>query len=78
MLDYDSSTDLWKILWDGNQNQEWIPRIYLLFLTEDPLNHAQRVKAAVQGRADTEAQMVKHLPKNLTFKVLRTLRGKHA
>jgi hypothetical protein len=76
MLEYNSSTDLWKIVWESSNREEWIPRIYLLFLTEDPVNHAHRVKAAIQGRTDTEAKMVIRTMSNIS--VLRIVRGKYA
>lgn len=78
MVDYDPSTENWKIIWDDKKTEEWIPRLYLLFLTEDPRNHAKRIKAAFEERKQAESKMVFSASIQFTIKVPGIICGKYA
>ncbi|CAH0560322.1 unnamed protein product [Brassicogethes aeneus] len=55
VLDYDKQLSLWTVLTlDGLQRSYTVPRIYLMFKAEDPINFGMRVKAALDLRFDAE------------------------
>lgn len=56
VLDYLPEKKAYKVLTlDGLQRTYEIPRIYLMFKAEDPMVFAQRIKAAVDLRNQTES-----------------------
>jgi hypothetical protein len=58
MNDYDDKTNRYQITWEDSQQNQWIPRLDLLFLSEDPFLFAKRLGYAHSARRDSEALMV--------------------
>lgn len=55
VTDYDSDTKLWTVLTlDGRQKIYRLPRFYIMFYAEDPINFVNRIKAMLTLRAETE------------------------
>lgn len=48
-------------LWSPVGRAEWIPRIRLLFIAEDPRVFVERIKFALRWRESTEALILYHL-----------------
>lgn len=48
-------------LWSPVGAPEWIPRIRLLFMAEDPRVFVERIKFALRWRESTEALILYHL-----------------
>lgn len=48
-------------LWSPVGTVEWIPRIRLLFIAEDPRVFVERIKFALRWRESTEALILYHL-----------------
>nr|CAI5840362.1 unnamed protein product [Callosobruchus analis] len=55
VTDYNFETKKWIVLTlDGLQRTFEVPRLYVMFKAEDPMNFAERVKAAIKLRYDSE------------------------
>ncbi len=57
MIEYNPQNNHYKVVWEGETPSEasWIPRIYLLFLSEDPFVFAQRIASAIKSKKEAEA-----------------------
>ena len=58
MTEYEEPTNRYLVKWDDTKVEEWLPRIHILFLSEDPFLFVERVNAAVQSRKEAESMMV--------------------
>lgn len=71
VTNYDFDLKLWAILTlDGLQRQLQMPRVYVMFKAEDPVNFAQRLKDAVDLRYYTENSIRYGLLNSKSFNLL--------
>lgn len=86
VVDYQDTWDKYEIVWegydteDGEQQREWLSRIHVMFLAEDPFNFAARVTAAHKRRKRAVSVMVcvLLLPVDLLVTAPKHVRGLHA
>ena len=54
---FDTALLRWSVEWDDNSERESLPRVHMMFASEDPVNFANRVAAAHRCRSDAVEYM---------------------
>ncbi|PRP75973.1 hypothetical protein PROFUN_01689 [Planoprotostelium fungivorum] len=63
MIDYQPETQRYLIQYDDpNRASVWLPRIFILFNSEDPFVFVKRMAAALKSRREAEGHMVDSMP----------------